>query len=166
MHTYWAADPNSVYQKDTWMQVCVRQGIKYAIIAYFIVLYIERTAIGRGERMKNEVTEKLESFLQNLRCEDARRETLVHLDSCRKEAERLKGLEEGYRQIVDGLDQPSRVILENYMEQLMSKAFAEQQEAYLQGLLDAFQILCGLGILSVNENVEKIIARLKNGLPE
>ena len=52
------------------------------------------------------------------------------------------------------------------MEQLMSKAFAEQQEAYLQGLLDAFQILCGLGILSVNENVEKIIARLKNGLPE
>lgn len=116
--------------------------------------------------MKNEVTEKLELFLQNLRCEDARRETLVHLDSCRKEAERLKGLEEGYRQVVDGLDQPSRVILENYMEQLMSKAFAEQQEAYLQGLLDAFQILCGLGILSVNENVEKIIARLKNGLPE
>ena len=38
MHTYWAADPNSVYPKDAWMQVCVRQGIKYAIIAYFIVL--------------------------------------------------------------------------------------------------------------------------------
>ena len=116
--------------------------------------------------MKNEVTEKLELFLQNLRCEDARRETLVHLDGCRKEAERLKGLEEGYRQVVDGLDQPSRAILENYMEQLMSKAFAEQQESYLQGLLDAFQILCGLGILSTNQNVEKIIDCLKNGLPE
>lgn len=29
--------------------------------------------------MKNEVTEKLELFLQNLRCEDTKRETLVHL---------------------------------------------------------------------------------------
>ena len=116
--------------------------------------------------MKKEVTEKLELFLQNLRCEDAERETLVHLDSCREETERLAGLEEEYTQVMDGLDQRSRAILENYIEQILSKAFAEQQEAYLQGLLDAFQILCGLGILSTNQNVEKIIDCLKNGLPE
>ena len=116
--------------------------------------------------MKNEVTEKLELFLQNLRCEDAERETLVHLDSCREETERLAGLEEEYTQVMDGLDQRSRAILENYIEQILSKAFAEQQESYLQGLLDAFQILCGLGILSTNQNVEKIIDCLKNGLPE
>ena len=116
--------------------------------------------------MKNEVTEKLEVFLQNLRCEDAKRETLVHLDSCQKEAERLAGLEEQYTQAMDGLEQRSRAILEHYIEQILSKAFAEQQEAYLQGMIDAFQIFCGLGILSTNENVEKIIARLKNGEPE
>ena len=116
--------------------------------------------------MKNEVTEKLELFLQNLRCEDAKRETLVHLDSCREETERLAGLEEEYTQVMDGLDQRSRAILENYIKQILSKAFAEQQEAYLQGLLDAFQILYGLGILSTNQNVEKIIDCLKNGLPE
>ena len=105
--------------------------------------------------MKNEVTEKLEVFLQNLRCEDAKRET-----------ERLAGLEEQYTQVMDGLEQRSRAILEHYIEQILSKAFAEQQEAYLQGMIDAFQIFCGLGILSTNENVEKIIARLKNGEPE
>ena len=116
--------------------------------------------------MKNEVTEKLELCLKNLRCEDAERETLVHLDSCREETERLAGLEEEYTQVMDGLDQRSRAILENYIEQMLSKAFAEQQESYLQGLLDAFQILCGLGILSTNQNVEKIIDCLKNGLPE
>ena len=116
--------------------------------------------------MKNEVTEKLGVFLQNLRCEDAKRETLVHLDSCQKEAERLAGLEEQYTQVMDGLEQRSRAILEHYIEQILSKAFAEQQEAYLQGMIDAFQIFCGLGILSTNENVEKIIARLKNGEPE
>ena len=116
--------------------------------------------------MKNEVTEKLEVFLQNLRYEDAKRETLVHLDSCQKEAERLAGLGEQYTQVMDGLEQRSRAILEHYIEQILSKAFAEQQEAYLQGMINAFQILCGLGILSTNENVEKIIARLKNGEPE
>lgn len=116
--------------------------------------------------MKNEVTEKLEIFLQNLRCEDTERETLVHLDSCRQESEQLAKLEEKYQKIMDGLDQRSRTVLEQYVEQILSKAFAEQQEAYLQGLLDAFQILCGVGILSTNENVEKIIGDLKNGLPE
>ena len=122
----------------------------------------------RGERlrMKNDVTEKLELFLQNLRCEDTKRETLVHLDSCQEESERLAALEEEYRRVMDGLDQHSRAILKQYAEQMLSKSFAEQQEAYLQGILDAFQILCGLGILTATENVEKIIERIKNGEPK
>ncbi len=125
------------------------------------ILYVER-----GEKMSNEVTEKLEIFLQNLRCEDRKRETLVHLDSSRIESERLEKLKEGYRQVIDKLELSDRTVLEAYMEQMLSTAFAGQQEAYLQGMLDAFQILCGLGILSTNENVEKIIADLQNGSPE
>ncbi len=116
--------------------------------------------------MSNEVTEKLEIFLQNLRCEDRKRETLVHLDSSRIESERLEKLKKGYRQVANKLELSDRTVLEAYMEQMLSTAFAEQQEAYLQGMLDAFQILCGLGILSTNENVEKIIADLQNGSPE
>lgn len=64
---------------------------------------------------------------------------------------------------MNGLDPISRSVLEQYMEQMLSKSFAKQQEAYLQGMLDAFQILCGLGMLSTNDNVEKILGRLKNG---
>lgn len=65
--------------------------------------------------------------------------------------------------MMNGLDPISRSVLEQYMEQMLSKSFAKQQEAYLQGMLDAFQILCGLGMLSTNDNVEKILGRLKNG---
>lgn len=140
----------------------ISKGIKYVIIAY----YIWKAVLGRSEKMENEVIEKLELFLQNLRCDNTKRETLVHLDSCLKESERLAELDGEYRHVMNKLDQYSRVILEHYMEQILSKSFAEQQEAYLQGLLDAFQILCGLGILSTNENVEKIIGCLKNGLPD
>lgn len=122
--------------------------------------------VGRGEKMKNEITEKLELFMQNLRCEDMSRETLVHLDSCRIESERLAELEEEYRQTMNKLENPSRAVLERYTQQMQSKAFAEQQEAYLQGILDVFQILSGLGVLSSNQNVEKIIAQLKNDSPK
>ena len=122
--------------------------------------------VGRGEKMKNEIIEKLELFMQNLRCEDMSRETLVHLDSCRIESERLAELEEEYRQTMNKLENPSRAVLERYTQQMQSKAFAEQQEAYLQGILDAFQILSVLGILSSNQNVEKIIAHLKNDSPK
>lgn len=47
-----------------------------------------------------------------------------------------------------------------------SERLEKMQEAYLQGMLDAVQILCGLGILSSNKNVEKIIADLANGSPQ
>lgn len=63
--------------------------------------------------MKNEVTEKLELFLQNLRCEDMGRETLVHLDSCRMESERLAELEEEYKQTMNGLGNHSRDFLDD-----------------------------------------------------
>ena len=116
--------------------------------------------------MSNKITEKLEVFLQNLRCENRGRETLVHLESSRIESERLRKLQDGYQQVLSNMEPSDRTVLEAYTEQLLQVAFTEQQESYLQGLLDAFQILCGLGILSTNKNVEKIIAELKNGSPE
>ena len=89
-----------------------------------------------------------------------------HLDSCQIESERLAELEEEYRQTMIELEDSSRVVLERYTDQMQSKAFAEQQEAYLQGILDAFQILSGLGILSSNKNVEKLIAHLEKDSPK
>ena len=91
---------------------------------------------------------------------------MVHLDSCKIESEKLAELEEEYRQTMIELEDSSRVVLERYTDQMQSKAFAEQQEAYLQGILDAFQILSGLGILSSNKNVEKLIAHLEKDSPK
>ena len=91
---------------------------------------------------------------------------MVHLDSCQIESERLAELEEEYRQTMIELEDSSRVVLERYTDQMQSKAFAEQQEAYLQGILDAFQILSGLGILLSNQNVEKLIAHLEKDSPK
>lgn len=90
----------------------------------------------------------------------------MHLDSCRIETQRLAEQEKEYGQVIEVLESSSRTILEHYIQQIQAKAFAEQQEAYLQGILDAFQIMFGLDILSSNQNVETIIAHLKNDSPE
>ena len=57
--------------------------MKYAVSAYFINRIIIKTEEDFG--MENEVMEKMVLFLQNLRCENVNRETLVHLDSCERE---------------------------------------------------------------------------------
>lgn len=116
--------------------------------------------------MRNEVMEKLEIFLQNLRCEDGKRETLVHLQSCQTEAQKLKKQEQRCRLTLKKLDSFEREILEAYIEQIKAVAFEEQQEAYLQGMVDIVQILSGMGILSGSPNVEKIINKIKNGPSE
>ena len=48
--------------------------------------------------MENEVMEKLVLFLQNLRCENVNRETLVHLAGCKREKEGLRNLRTGYEE--------------------------------------------------------------------
>ena len=68
----------------------------------------------------------------------------------------------GYNKLLASIKSSEKKELIDYVEQLWSAAFAEQQEAYLQGLLDAFQILFGLGMLSPNENVKSIIEKIKN----
>lgn len=112
--------------------------------------------------MENEVTEKLVLFLQNLRCEDAGRETLVHLASSKREKEDLGNLRAGYEKLKERMPAPDKDYLETYMEQAERAAFEEQQEAYLQGMFDAFQILQGTGVIRASEKVENLIRQIEN----
>lgn len=106
--------------------------------------------------------EKLEVFIQNLRCENLHRETLIHLENCMREKKILETLKDGYNGLMKSINSSEKMIIDNYIEQIQKVAFAEQQEAYLQGMIDAFQILSGLGILSTNENILSIIEKIKN----
>ena len=112
--------------------------------------------------MENKVTEKLVLFLQNLRCEDAGRETLVHLASSKREKEDLGNLCAGYEKLKERMSAADKDYLEKYMEQAERAAFEEQQEAYLQGMLDAFQILQGTGVIRASEKVENLIRQIEN----
>lgn len=102
--------------------------------------------------MGNEVTEKLVLFLQNLRCEDAGRETLVHLAGSKREKENLRDLRTGYEELKERMPASDKDYLEKYMEQAERVAFEEQQEAYLQGT----------GVIRASEKVENLIRQIEN----
>ena len=112
--------------------------------------------------MENVVMEKLVLFLQNLRCENVNRESLVHLASCKREKENLRELRIRYGELKERLPVPDKDFLEKYMEQAERAAFEEQQEAYLQGMLDAFQMLQGLGVIQASEKIENLIRHIEN----
>lgn len=52
-------------------------------------------------------------------------------------------------------------VIEEYVTQLQKASFEEQQEAYCQGIVDTLQILSGLQLLPMNENVQNIIKKLR-----
>lgn len=49
----------------------------------------------------------------------------------------------------------------NYIEQMQTVSFEEQQEAYCQGIIDCVQILSGLGLLETDGKIEGTIKKLK-----
>ena len=112
--------------------------------------------------MENEVMEKLVLFLQNLRCENVNRETLVHLAGCKREKEGLRNLRTGYEELKERMSVSDKDLLEKYMEQAERVAFEEQQEEYLQGIMDAFQVLEGLGVIRASEKIENLIKHIEN----
>ena len=114
-----------------------------------------------GTAMRNEVWEKVTDFLQELRCSDMQRTGLVHLDNCIAEKEKLKLSKAQYVKCLDNISAQEKEIIEEYVMQLQQVAFEEQQEAYCQGIVDALQILSGLQLIPINENIQNLIKKLR-----
>jgi hypothetical protein len=114
-----------------------------------------------GAIMTNEVWERVVEFLADLRCSDMQRESLVHLDSCNIEKEKLNALKGKYAKTCDSIDIEYQKIIEEYVTQLQKVSFEEQHEAYCQGIVDTLQILSGLKLLPMNEKVQKLIEILR-----
>lgn len=75
--------------------------------------------------MENEVMEKLVLFLQNLRCENVKRETLVHLAGCKREKERLRDLWTGYENLKERVSVSDKEFLEKYITLFISNVRKE-----------------------------------------
>lgn len=111
--------------------------------------------------MENQVWEKVSIFLKELRCEDMSRDTLLHLRSCEEEKECLKEKQQVYQMVLEQLSSEQIEGIEAYLEQVQTAAFEEQQEAYCQGMVDCIQIISGLGLIEVNNQIVELVNQLK-----
>lgn len=111
--------------------------------------------------MSNEVWERVAEFLMDLRCSDMQRESRIHLDGCVNEKKKLRGLKDEYVKTCANISVKEQEVIEEYMFQLQRVSFEEQQEAYCQGIVDTLQILSGLQLIPMNENIQKLIEKLR-----
>lgn len=82
--------------------------------------------------MKNEIWEKVLTFLMDLRCSEMQRKSRIDLESCVAEKKKLEILQKEYTRIKEVLSEKDRMALQEYVEQLKQVSFEEQQEAYCQ----------------------------------
>ena len=111
--------------------------------------------------MKNEIWEKVLTFLIDLRCSEMQRKSKIDLESCVAEKKKLEILQKEYTRIEELLSEKDRMVLQEYVEQLKLVSFEEQQEAYCQGIIDTIQILAGVGLLPMNEDIQKLIEKMQ-----
>ena len=111
--------------------------------------------------MSNEVWKRVVEFLVDLRCSDMQREYLVHLENCSIEKEILNALKAEYAKTCGSISVEKQKVIEKYVVQLQQVSFEEQQEAYCQGIVDTLQILSGLQLLPIDENIHKLIEKLR-----
>ena len=121
------------------------------IIWGLIILPVKcNTYLEKGGHKMNEVFEKLSEVFEELRSEADEREYSIQIEETKKADKELKKANREYEKFLSEISAEQRNFLENYMDIVDHAHFQEQQRAYYQGIVDAVQILGGLGIVNLN----------------
>lgn len=108
----------------------------------------------------NEVFETLLGVLEELRSESGGREYSVQTEDAQKAEQELKKKSRAYEKFLLSQTEKDRRFLEDYMEALDHAHYKEEQRAYYQGIVDAIQILEGLGMIPRTAKVKKLLERI------
>lgn len=108
----------------------------------------------------NEVFETLSGVLEELRSESGGREYSVQTEDVQKAEQELKKKSRAYEKFLLSQTEKDRKFLEDYMEVLDHAHYKEEQRAYYQGIVDAIQILEGLGIIPRTVNIKELLEKI------
>ena len=84
-------------------------------------------------------------------------ETTAQTEETKKADKELKKANREYEKFLSELSAEQRNFLENYMDIVDHAHFQEQQRSYYQGIVDAVQILAGLGIVKESVKVKELL---------
>lgn len=107
--------------------------------------------------MDERVWEKTAQFLKELRCEDTGRLSQLQLPEYQKAVKEKFSYRQIYEQTVSEVTEEQKRIIGKYVGLTEECAEEENQQAYLQGMVDMLLLLSGSGILKVPlDMLEKI----------
>ena len=101
--------------------------------------------------------ERLSDVFEELRSDAGEREYSIQTEEAKKADKELKKENREYEKFLSDLSTEQRNFLENYMDIVDHAHFQEQQRAYYQGIVDAVQILAGLGIVKESVKVKELL---------
>lgn len=112
--------------------------------------------------MENEVWNKAAQFLKILRCEDTGRASYLELSEYRTA---LREKQARYKELEVVMVQAAgreRKIIQDYVDASENCAEEENQQAYLQGIIDSILLMSGMGLLEKDISIENLIEQLKD----
>lgn len=107
--------------------------------------------------MEDSIWEKTAQFLKELRCEDTGRLSHLQLPEYQIVVKEKGMYQSIYEQAVSGIKEDQKCVIEKYVSLVEQCAEEENQQVYLQGMVDMLLLLSGSGILKVpSDMLEKI----------
>lgn len=111
--------------------------------------------------MDDRIWEKTAQFLKELRCEDTGRLSQLQLPEYQKAVKEKFLYQPIYEKTVSEVTDEQERVIEKYVGLTEQCAEEENQQAYLQGMVDILLLLSGSGILKVPLDVMEKIKQWK-----
>lgn len=111
--------------------------------------------------MKNEVWDKISGFLKELRCENTERSSYVNLPEYKNSVKEKGKQIERFEQLVPELSKAQREIIDSYITSVEKCAEEENQQAYIQGMIDMLLLMAGIGWIPESERIKSFIENLR-----
>ncbi|MCD8104814.1 MAG: hypothetical protein LUF35_07420 [Lachnospiraceae bacterium] len=109
----------------------------------------------------NYVYDAMANFLEELRCENSAKKYVIATKDIEEASNKLKKYQRKMDTYLEKLSDKDRIFLEKYFNVLEHDYFKEEQRAYYQGMMDAVQMLGGLGLIRTGKNAKGIISKIK-----
>lgn len=108
----------------------------------------------------NEVFETLAGVFGELRSESPDRKYAVQTEEAKTASRKLKKMQKSFEAYLSKQQGEDKEFLENYVDAVDHAHYKEEQRAYYQGIVDAIQILEGLGIIHKTAKVRELLRRI------
>lgn len=110
----------------------------------------------------NEFYEAMANFLEEMRSDLLERDYTVALEDWKEAEAERKRMQKKKESHMEKLTDADKAFWEEYFETLDHAHFKEEQRSYYQGMMDAVQMLGGLGLIKTSGNAKKLIEKYQH----